>query len=151
MRSYEACVNSSVYDSEFDVAVDVLRRMPSFIERNMQGPSVRWAVWNETTLGENFAERWNEDPRLAAAFFEWHTHVVKVLEVLPQAEGMDGITKSLKDVFGKRPAESALEVHTKSISQARTDQRLFVAPKLGLATAAAAAAVPVRANTFFGA
>lgn len=152
-KSYEFCVRSFVYDSELDVVIDVLRRMPHFIDRDLQAPGVRWAVWNETTEGENFAERWNEDPRLVAAFFEWHAAIVAEVEALTEIDGIDQITKRMRDCFGKGPAERALEVEVKSISEARAGQRLFVAPHVGLTTTAAAAlagAVPVRANTFFG-
>jgi hypothetical protein len=150
-KSYEFCVNSFVYDSELDVVVDVLRRMPHFIDRDLQAPTVRWAVWNETTQGENFAERWNQDPRLATAFFEWNEAIVADIAALTETEGMDQITKRLGDSFGKEPTESALRVEIKSISEARAGQRLYVAPRIGLTTAAAmAGAAPVWANTFFG-
>ena len=32
----------------------------------------QWYIWNETTHGENFAEKWNRRPERAEAFFAWH-------------------------------------------------------------------------------
>ena len=57
--SYEYCVGSAVFDSELDVLCAVIRHMPNFIGRQVVAGHVEWSIWNETTEGENFAERWN--------------------------------------------------------------------------------------------
>jgi hypothetical protein len=152
MQSYEYCVKSFAYDSELDVLLDVVRRMPDFIERSYRSSVIEWAVWNETTSDENFAERWNEDPRLPKAFFDWHASITSDIDTLPGTEGMDALTKSLGKAFGGGPAERAVAMEIKSVSEARNQGRLLVAPKVGLTTlAATAGATRVRANTFFGA
>jgi hypothetical protein len=61
-QSYAYCVGQFEYETELDVLVDVLKRMPSFIETTGRRGETGWFVWNPTTEGENFAEKWNKDP-----------------------------------------------------------------------------------------
>lgn len=68
-RSYECCVTHFIYDTEFDLLCDIVRHMPDSIESEVIGGARLWFIWNETTSGENFAEKWNRDPRRAEAFF----------------------------------------------------------------------------------
>jgi hypothetical protein len=68
-RGYEWCVTNREYDSEFELLFDVIRHMPDTIEIRRVDGSVRWFIWNETTAGENFAEKWNRRPKRAEAFY----------------------------------------------------------------------------------
>ena len=149
-QSYEYCVSQFVYDTEFDLLCDVLRRMPLFIEQLAEGNRTLWFVWNETTRGENFAEKWNSDSNLPQAFFAWHRQAVIDLEQLANLEGLDVITKHLGGAFGPSIASKVMAGITANVGSSRSAGRLRVAPAIGL-TSAAIAATPVRANTFFGA
>lgn len=149
-QSYEFCVRQFVYDTEFDLLCDVLRRMPLFIEQQSDGRRNLWFVWNETTQGENFAEKWNDDARLPQAFFRWHAQAVTDLDHLADLQGMDVISKHLGGVFGSSLATKVMNSLTANVTQNRSSGLLKVAPGLGLTTATVAA-TPVRANTFFGA
>lgn len=150
-RSYEYCVGRFVYDSEFDLLCDVIRHMPAFIESGMVDDRRQWFIWNETTWGENFAERWNRDPSLAEAFFAWHSRALADLEKLADIQGLDLLNKSLRDSFGPAPVTKALDALTDKLSVARRAGRLSVAPGVGLAIGATGLSTGVRANTFFGA
>ncbi len=154
-RSYEYCVTRFVYDDELDVVRDIIRHMPVFVETRMNGGRVQWFIWNETTSGENFAEKWNKDPSRAEAFFAWHARVTSDLDKLADIEGIDRLNKSLSESFGAAPVTKAFDALTEEVSAARRANQLFVAPTIGLSTAAAATAArattPVRPNTFFGA
>ena len=149
--SYEYCVNSFVYDSELDVLCDVIRHMPDFIVQHEVAGRVEWFIWNETTEGENFAERWNSDPSRAKAFFEWHTAAVADLERLARSEGLDGLSKSLTASFGQMPASDVLADIFTNVGTARRTGGLSLAPLVGLTIAPTARATPVRHNTFYGA
>jgi hypothetical protein len=149
-RSYEYCVGHFVYDSELDVVRDIIRHMPAFIETRMAGARQLWFIWNETTSGENFAEKWNHDPSRAEAFFAWHTQASADLDRLADIEGIDRLNKSLSESFGPAPVTKAFDALTQEVSTARRANRLYVAPAIGL-TGAATATTQVRANTFFGA
>lgn len=150
-QSYEYCVKSFTYDTELDLLFDVIRHMPDFIEARAVNGKMHWFVWNETTKGENFAEKWNGDPKRAEAFFTWHTRALSDINRLKDAEGLDGLKRHLGDAFGSGPAKAVIDAIADDISASRLAGTLGVAPRVGLVTGvAAAAATPVRANTFFG-
>ena len=92
--SYEHCVGTMVFDSELDVLCAVIRHMPDFIQPQEEGGRIHWAIWNETTQGENFAERWNAETAKAQAFFDWHAAAICDLESFTAAEGLDRLSKT---------------------------------------------------------
>nr|WP_166309181.1 nucleotidyltransferase [Bradyrhizobium sp. 2S1]MCK7664932.1 nucleotidyltransferase [Bradyrhizobium sp. 2S1] len=149
-RAYEFCVGNFVYDHELDLIVDLLRRMPNSIETRVNGNRVEWYLWNQTTVGENFCEKWNKHPERATAFFEWHAKLVADVEKLAAARGLDDVRRLLGDVVGRAPANAALDALTARVSTARTGNRLSVTKPAGLIVGTAAGATPVRGNTFFG-
>jgi hypothetical protein len=148
--SYEECVSHNEYDDELDLLYDVIRRMPDFIETRFELGRTLWFVWNETTIGENFAEKWNAEPARAEAFFSWHARALADIEGLANIEGLDRLMKSLGSAFGDEPARKAIDAMTGNITAARKVGALFAAPAVGLSTVPAAAATLVRSNTFFG-
>jgi hypothetical protein len=149
-RSYEFCARNRVYDSELDLLCDVIRNMLFFIQVDDASGRQRWFIWNETTDNENFAEKWNTDPRRAQAFYHWHGRLLADLEALTHVEGLDVLSKRLGDAFGQTPADQALDGMTESVSTARRTSRLVATPALGLGVSALPASIAVRANTFFG-
>ncbi len=150
-RSYEYCVANFVYETEFDVVIDIIRYMPSFIETSDIQGRRQWYIWNETTTGENFAEKWNKDPRLAEAFFRWHAEALDVFQQMMGANGLDQLAESLGASFGETPVNKAIASITEEVGKARERRALSVAPAAGLIIGATASSTPVRANTFFGA
>ena len=147
-RSYEQCARNVVFDDEIDLLISVLRGMPGFI--TFDGST--WTIPNETTHGENFAEKWNAKPALAGAFYAWHGKCVSDLERLLELVGRDQIQKSLSDAFGSAAASQAMQPLTDRIGLDRAARRLVVSPGIGLTGAASSSAgTMVRPNTFFGA
>lgn len=149
-QSYEYCVKSFVFDSELDVLIATVRLMPHFIDKPVVNGRRVYVVTNETTVGENFAERWNTEPARVAAFYAWHTKALADLEALPDLQGIDVIGRSLESSLGSSVVRKVINARTESISQARTAKKLYVAPTVGLTISSAANATPVRSNTFFG-
>ncbi len=89
------------YSSALEVALEVINRMPKFIER-IEGkgyvfnPALRGPV-----RGENFADRWNSGDRLPAREFElWHTQLVTDLEALFSEEYNKRSEQRIRGVFG---------------------------------------------------
>jgi hypothetical protein len=148
-RSYEYCVSSFVHADEFDLLCAVIRHMPRFIETRLVEGRQQWFVLNETTTGENFAEKWNGDARRAQSFFTWHTSALTDIESFGSVAGLDSLTKSLGESFGPGPANRALSRLTTNVSTARTLGQLSVAPIVGLRVGRTLAPV-VKPNTFFG-
>lgn len=148
-RSYAFCVANGPYETELDFLVDVIRRMPQFIETQEADDRTFYFIWNETTAGENFAEKWNQDPRLSVAFHKWNQQVLQDIEEFIATEGMDSLQKSMSRSFGDSIVGRAFSSVTQSISAGRKTGLLGVAPGLGL-TVASPRAVSVRPNTFYG-
>lgn len=152
--SYELCVATNIYENELDLLCDVIGHMPDFIEfHDPATGGVGWAIWNETTDGENFAEKWNREPERAEAFFAWHRRALSDLEHLTDGEGLDALSRRMTDAFGSRPVKEVLDAMTAEVNAARVAGALSVAPGIGLVSSAAASAraTMVRPNTFFGA
>jgi hypothetical protein len=101
-RSYEYCVRLTSYDTEFDVLVATIRLMPHFIERPVENGRQIYLVSNESTRGENFADRWNSEPQRATAFYRWHEIAVADFESLAALEGRDLITRKLENSLGSK-------------------------------------------------
>lgn len=150
-QAYAYCVDAFDFDTELDVVIATIRMMPHFIERPLVNGKPIWLVANETTRGENFAERWNTEPERAKAFERWHTQALADFERFAKLEGIDVLKTELAKAFGTREVGVVFGAQTKVISQARSDMTLFVAPAVGLTTAATPAyATQVRRNTHFG-
>jgi hypothetical protein len=149
-QSYEYCVKNFVFDSELDGLIATIRLMPRFIDRPFVNGRRIYVVANETTIGENFAERWNSEPARATALYEWHAKALADFEALPNLQGIDVIAKSLEGSLGGSVVRKVINARTEGISQARIGKELYVAPAIGLTLSNAANATPVRPNTFFG-
>ena len=151
--AYAKCSTpQQTYADEFDFITAVIREMPTFIEVEMRAGKPFYMVKNETTAGENFADKWNQDPRRAAAFYAWHTDVLDSVESLLQIEGVDQFAESLSQKFGGKK-DNMRETLTNFIApfgQARLAGLLGIAPSIGLVVSPAYSAVAVPKNTFFG-
>lgn len=149
-KSYEACVQENMYDTEIDVFLDAVRRMPEFIE--VVGPPghEQFFVWNESTHLENFAEKWNSDRRLADAFYRWQTSALADFERLSSLSGLDTVRSELGRSLGEQAVAKAMAASVGQVSTARVGGGLLLAPAVGLSTSAAYG-TSVRPNTFFGA
>ncbi|MDF3216834.1 MULTISPECIES: nucleotidyltransferase [Mesorhizobium] len=149
-QAYECCVNTFTFDSELDVVIATIRMMPHFIDRPFVNGKLMYVVANETTVGENFAERWNKEPQRATAFSAWHAKALADFENLAELEGLDRITKKLGDSYGKTVVARVMDARTEQVSGARASQKLFVTPMVGLTLTNSAAATAVPKNTYFG-
>lgn len=150
--SYADCVRHRTYNNAFDLLVEVIERMPIRIVIEQIEGRVHYLIENETTTGENFADNWNRDPRLAPAFFVWHRNALAAIKALPDIEGLDQFAKHLSTAFGATPEQIKRSVApvAASINVGRLTGALFVAPSLGVVSSPAAGGVTVRTNTFFG-
>lgn len=94
------------YEGETSVAAavaGVLGRMCSHVEKVER----RWRIANPGDPGENFADKWNEHPERADAFFAWHAAALEdfrsIIDAGTLAEQRLAIGKSL------RPSERMLK------------------------------------------
>jgi hypothetical protein len=149
-RAYEYCVGMFTFDTEFDVLVATIRMMPHCIEERIVGGRRTYWVPNETTQGENFADRWNTEPARVTAFFAWHAKALADFEQLADLQGLDRITVNLEKSLGGAAVRRVMDKRTDAVSAARAAGRLFVAPAVGLTLTGSAGAAPVPRNTHFG-
>ena len=124
--------------------------MPQFIEQRLVDSRPQYWVANETTEGENFADRWNTEPARVQAFFTWHAKALSDLEKAASFEGLDAITRSLEDSLGGTVVRRVMDRRTDMISSARGAGRLFVGSTGGLSLTGEAHATVVPRNTYFG-
>lgn len=149
-EAYEYCVNAHEFDTELDVLIATIRFMPHFIEKDVVNGKQHWIVRNETTKGENFAERWNSEPKRAEAFYRWHAQALADFDEFAMLEGVDRLRQTLSKSLGSKEVSTVFNRRTNAISDARVDNKLFVAPTLGLMLSAPERAVQVPRNTYFG-
>jgi len=150
MRSYEHCVGMYQFDDELDVLISTIRMMPHFIDKEWHNGRTLYAVWNETTQGENFADRWNLEPQRADAFYAWHEKALADFQAIRDAQGLDGVIHSAKSQFGEKVIGRVMDSRNQALSSARKSNSLLVAPAIGLTTTPAAASIAVPKNDFFG-
>lgn len=150
MRSYEHCVGMYQFEDELDVLISTIRMMPHFIDKGWQDGQTHYAVPNETTQGENFADRWNLEPQRANAFYAWHEKALSDFQAIRDAQGLDGVINSAKLQFGDKVVGRVMDKRTETISSARKSNTLLFAPAIGLTTTPVAAAIAVPKNDFFG-
>src|SRR5262249_37761169 len=135
-RSYEWCVTNREYDHELDLLIDVVQHMPDTIEMRRVDGCDQWFIWNETTAGENFAEKWNRRPGRAEAFSRGHARLCSDLAELVASRGLDRMHDLLTRLFGSCPANAAIDWLTERASTARRVGNLVVAPAIGLSVGA---------------
>lgn len=146
--SYEECVRSREYDHDLDVLMEAVRGMPNFIQVTYVAGQKIYVIPNETTAGENFAEKWNEDPRRADAFYDWHGNLIETLEDFVRVEGEDAVSARLSEAFGASVVEPVFVEVNRAVNAARASRTLGILGAAGLSTSVRAA--PVRSNTFYG-
>ena len=111
--AYAKCASQQVYADEFEFITSVIREMPTFIRIEVRSGERHYIVENETTAGENFADKWNIDQRRASAFYAWHADLLTSVESLLQIEGVDQFAESLSQKFGgkKDNVRDVIKVH----------------------------------------
>lgn len=130
--------------SLFEVLVDVVGRMPSFVE-NRAG--VLW-IPNPVQPEENFADRWRAHPERGELFFEWIDQAQRDFTGFGDERGLDRIVTKLGESFGSGPASRAGERSATTVRRAREDGVLGVSAGTGMLGAARKRAVPQ--HTFHG-
>lgn len=150
MQAYAYCVRRHVFEDEMDVVIETIRMMPHFIERPILDGRRGYAILNETTDGENFADNWNKDERRAPAFYVWHARALSDFEALRDAVGQDCLSLKMERSFGSGVTSRVFGNRVGVVSDGRKSGLLSIAPLIGLTTSKVAASTVVPVNTFFG-
>jgi hypothetical protein len=90
------------YSSALEVALEVIDRMPKFIERSEGKSYVFNPAMRGPKRGENFADRWNSGARLPEREFNhWHDQLVADLKALFSEEYTKRSENRIRAVFGE--------------------------------------------------
>jgi hypothetical protein len=152
-KSYGYCVNKGAYETEFDFLLDVLREMPKFIETQNTSGRTEYFVMNETTDGENFAEKWNQDEgQLANSFFQWREAALAEIEQFMMISGLDKLSESFTKAFGKNVTDRAMNGALDEVNKARDNKMLKISSAVGVVAGGSGGSKgsSVRPNTFYG-
>lgn len=150
--SYKQCTLQQTYQNDFDFISAVIHEMPKFIQIDNRFGKPFFIINNETTSNENFADKWNENPDLAAAFYKWHSDVCSFIKTLVFIEGVDCFANAFANNLGAKRSEiqNLFTDITDQINQARLTGQLAIAPSFGLTTSPSLGSVKVPKNTFYG-
>lgn len=146
-KSYAKAIQATLYESQLDLLYNVISKMDRFIEVFEVDGCPFYYIPNETTKGENFAEKWNKHPQRAKAFYEWQRAAVKDLDQFGLQIGQDKARRAMMDMFGEKETTRGFDRYTDAVNRSRGAGSLRVNPISGLGIASG---VQVQPNTHFG-
>lgn len=151
-RAYDKCVHSNKeYDNPFDLMLDVLEDMPTFISSQyLSDGTLTYTILNPALPTENFADKWHEKPMLAQSFYEWYKQAISdISKLLEFDQGLDETIIRSSSLFGKQAARGLQAKLADTLTQRRALNRAVVASS-GLGVSHLASAKPVPKHNFFG-
>ena len=129
-QCYEGLADKgATYTHPIELLIDLVELMPYMIE---QKGSDYW-IANPTVDGENFAEKWNEKPRLKESFDTWTTLLLDDLNEIMSASDQDSRRKIIKEVFGCTAAQSPTPPNGSGLAPRKPSQTHKAPPTKGLA------------------
>jgi len=108
---------ASVYQNEASVSEALLSIVPKMrTELKSKKRGLAWWVPNPVSPEENFADKWEREPRKAQVFFEWLDLIEREHRELLTDTGFQKIGEYLTEAYGAREASKALEKSTRRSS-----------------------------------
>lgn len=95
------------YNNEADLVEAILNIVPCMRD-NIKRRNGVWWVENPVNPLENFADKWQEEPRKAKVFFEWLDAVKAAYVELLTDQGFERVGTYLTEAFGQRDAHAAM-------------------------------------------
>lgn len=129
-QCYEGLADQgAIYTHPIELLIDLVELMPYMIE---QKGNDCW-IANPTVDGENFAEKWNEKPRLKESFDTWTNLLIDDLNEIMAASDHDSRRKIIKEVFGCTGAQSPAPPNGSGLAPKKPSQTHKAPPTKGLA------------------
>lgn len=140
-RSYNGEVNL------YNTIVNILSNMHYHIE---QRRGLYW-ISNPVDSAENFADKWNSDPKRAEAFYKWleiakHDFISKAASCY----GLDQLYKLFSNKLGDQPVNRAFKSIGKEMREKRENNKLYSAGLGGSLLSKDSGNLLVKGHTFFG-
>ena len=104
---------TSVYQNEASVSealLSIVPKMRTELESKRRG--LAWWVPNPVSPNENFADKWEREPRKAQLFFEWLDLIEREHRELLTETGFQKIGEYLTEAYGAREASKVLDKST---------------------------------------
>ncbi|MBI3520518.1 MAG: nucleotidyltransferase [Bacteroidetes bacterium] len=143
---------AKAYNKEVNIIealVNVIDKMPNYIEERKSTKTNKTIKWiaNPVNEQENFADKWEENPKRQENFYNWLRQVKVDINNVTGLTGSHRIMESLSNSFGKTEV-------TKAFSNLGKDAKLLTEngnnrfdTKLGIMTGAAN---PIKPHNFYG-
>lgn len=140
-RSYNGEVNL------YNTIVNILSNMHYHIE---QRRGLYW-ISNPVDPAENFADKWNSDPKRAEAFYKWleiakHDFISKAASCY----GLDQLYKLFSNKLGDQPVNRAFKIIGNEMREKRENNKLYSAGLGGSLLSKDSGNLLVKGHTFFG-
>ena len=137
--------------SSYDLIERIMIGMRDGIEQRATPYGTQWWVASPVA-DENFANRWNEDPRWSKAFTAWHQDALTNLHRLTSVNGLDNAKLILEHSYGTSASTKAINSYAEDTLNARNNGALrYVVTAGGLTTTAGSSAgIVVPKHTFYG-
>jgi hypothetical protein len=103
-RAYEYVIKNNFTTVFYDVIVRMVEMMPQFIQ-NRNG--IKW-VENPVNPLENFADKWRTNKIKEQNFYQWHTAFLGSLRSNRIMKGAEEMGNHLKETYGTRAVNEAL-------------------------------------------
>jgi hypothetical protein len=153
-RAYRRAVLAE-YASLQDFVTAVVADLPTGVEQKVVGNSMEWWIPNPSSHAENFAEKWNVDPRKKHAFDLWHHEVTLILEELlkPKVTGFQALYANSARLMGDGPVRRAFSAHGEEVTKLQKGGSLAVTAStvgLSITSSTKSSGAIIRPNTYFG-
>lgn len=133
----------------FDAVKNILFKMPQFIYKNSEN---KFEILNPVLPEENFADKWNIEPKKSEAFFRWLRKAqVDIIENPLFVTGLNNVSAKLEIAFGKRITEKSLTEMAIKDRKLRENGSLSINGLIGgITTEATINSKKIGGHTFFG-
>lgn len=130
----------------FDALDNIVRKMPMYIEDRM---GVKW-VANPVNPEENFADKWQKEPKKEQNFYLWIEQLRSDLNVLmaDSGQGLPKLSTTMKQMFGETLASTVFSKYGGSSKDSSSNGTLKMAATTGML--GAIGRTTVASHNFFG-
>ncbi|HGY9585508.1 MULTISPECIES: nucleotidyltransferase [Vibrio] len=129
-QCYEGLADKgAVYTHPIELLIDLVELMPYMVEWKEN----EYWIANPTVEGENFAEKWNEKPRLKQSFDTWTKLLLEDLNHIMAATDQDSRRQTIKEVFGCTAAHRPTPPNVGGLAPRKPSQTHKAPPTKGLA------------------
>ena len=146
-------IAARAYDGQRDL-LEALRTIVMAIPHGAALRGGKYEILNPVNPKENFADKWNEDPKRAKHFLAWALALQRDLsEWTAPMPGIYKLSESMSPRFGTDVVKKAFEDYGGSVAATRQAGALGMAigtGKLVSMPSATPGVVPIRPHTFFG-